>query len=130
MQPTNKPAVLDVVALDLLTDEEKAFNKLYVERLVAFANGEGNIDRLKVMAAGALAIASRQRARCVVAALISANKIQIPAHAAIEPKTSIARIRGEGGKMLLPPKQCLNQKCKKIFTPDTEKQEYCGECEK
>ena len=61
--------VLNVDGLDLLTDDEREFNKVYVEKLRKYADGEVDGVQIKALTAGASTIAKRQQSRSAVAVL-------------------------------------------------------------
>lgn len=67
MQRMNE--ILDVDSLDLLTEDEKQFNDLYVKKLIGYS--EGNVEgiQIKNLTAGAATIAKRQQSRSAVALL-------------------------------------------------------------
>jgi len=67
MLPMNE--ILDVDALDLLTDEEKKFNSDYVKKLQGYADGKVDGVQIKNLTAGAATIAKRQQSRSAVAVL-------------------------------------------------------------
>ena len=67
MQPIND--ILDVKSLDLLTDDERAFNELYVKMLRAYADGKVDGVHIRNLTAGASTIAKRQQSRSGVALL-------------------------------------------------------------
>lgn len=68
MRRINEP-ILDVDALDLLTDDEKLFNCAYVNKLRGYADGRVEGIHIKNLTAGAATIAKRQQSRSAVAML-------------------------------------------------------------
>jgi len=61
----------DVTKLDLLTEDEKEFNKQYVNKLIKYSEGGKGVDgvQMKALTAGASVIAKRQQSRSAVAVL-------------------------------------------------------------
>ena len=61
----------DIANLDLLTEEEKKFNKIYVNKLLDYANPEGKVQGAEIrnLTAGASVIARRQQSRSATALL-------------------------------------------------------------
>jgi len=80
--------LLNVAGLDLLTDEERAFNKLYVEKLRGYADGKIEGTQIKNLTAGAATIAKRQQSRSAVAVLKWNIMRQGDGPAEIEDKTA------------------------------------------
>ena len=56
--------------LDLLTDKEKQFNRLYVDKLINYAKGKESGELIKNLNAGASAIARKQQSRSAMAVLM------------------------------------------------------------
>ena len=121
MQPTNKIQIVNVEALDFLTDREKGFNRAFVDKLTAFANGEGNVEKMKVLTAGAVAIVHRQKARCVAAALLASGKISLPDSADV---TEVVEQRSSVEMAIS--KNC--ERCGDQFDPEFENQTLCKPC--
>lgn len=67
MQHINE--LFNIDSLDLLTKAEKDFNKMYVEKLKAYAKGELNGIMIRNLTSGASTIAKRQQSRSGVAML-------------------------------------------------------------
>jgi hypothetical protein len=61
--------ILDVDALDLLTDEEKKFNSDYLKKLQGYADGNVDGIQIKNLTAGAATIVKRQQSRSACAVL-------------------------------------------------------------
>jgi hypothetical protein len=61
--------LLNVDGLDLLTDEEKKFNALYVKKLLGYSDGKVDGVQIRNLTAGAATIAKRQQSRSGVALL-------------------------------------------------------------
>lgn len=59
----------DIDELDLLTEEEKKFNKNYVDKLNLYSEGQIGAAHIKNLTAGAATIAKRQHSRSAVALL-------------------------------------------------------------
>jgi hypothetical protein len=59
----------DINELDLLTEEEKKFNKNYVDKLNLYSEGQIGAAHIKNLTAGAATIAKRQHSRSAVALL-------------------------------------------------------------
>lgn len=60
---------LDAEENDLLTKEEKLFNKTHVDMLQRYAEGKAEGVQVKNMTAGAATIAKRQQSRSAIAVL-------------------------------------------------------------
>ena len=67
MQHINE--ILDINTLDLLTEEEKEFNEVYVKKLQGYSDGEVDGVLIRNLTAGAATIAKRQQSRSAVAVL-------------------------------------------------------------
>ncbi|MHA1840442.1 MAG: hypothetical protein ACTSYW_00560 [Candidatus Heimdallarchaeota archaeon] len=68
MKLTNN--IFDLENLDLLTSEEKLFNKTHIEKLMAYSEGKVDGVQIKALTAGAATIAKRQQSRSAVALLM------------------------------------------------------------
>jgi hypothetical protein len=68
MQHTNND-ILSVDGLDLLYDDEKKFNALYVKKLLGYSEGKVEGIQIRNLTAGAATIAKRQQSRSAVAML-------------------------------------------------------------
>lgn len=61
--------IFKVEGLDFLTTDERAFNDLYVKKLMGYAKGEVEGVMIKNLSVGAATIAKRQQSRSAAAAL-------------------------------------------------------------
>jgi len=61
--------LFNIDQLDLLTTDEKKFNKTYISQLNGYADGKVDGVKIKALTAGAATIAKRQQSRSAVAML-------------------------------------------------------------
>lgn len=59
----------DINGLDLLSEDEKVFNKCYVKKLTAYSEGKVDGVHIRNLTAGAATIAKRQQSRSAIAML-------------------------------------------------------------
>lgn len=82
----------DIDELDLLTEEEKKFNKNYVDKLNLYSEGQIGAAHIKNLTAGAATIAKRQHSRSAVALLkfniaLKSDALEIDPNVQLEDKS-------------------------------------------